>query len=140
MPAAPAPPPAAAPSPQPAIEARRSSDGEELSEGETGFIRIEPLGTAEPQRAGITPAPRAAPTLTISITPSPGSEDPGLEEARRAERRGREAQRRGDRTGAIRHYTQAARLFEPLAKRPGVEGQQAREALEACRRALASLR
>src|SRR5439155_4723370 len=101
-----------------------------------------PRGESRPAAPQPT-APRASgggkPSISVSITPGSGASGM-LEEARRQERLGDEAARRRSAAEAQGHYVSAGRIYEALARQGGTEGGQARERLEALRKALASLR
>jgi hypothetical protein len=78
------------------------------------------------------------PTISVDFAGG-GSEDGSLEEAQRAQRNANAA-RRSNPDEAERQYRRAAELFEVLARRGGSASRQAREGLDACKKALASLR
>lgn len=81
------------------------------------------------------------PSISVSIDAAPAPADySALDEARRAERLGYDALRRGNVGEAERQYGHAARLYEAVSRRGGGEGKQAQEGLETCRRVLGTLR
>jgi hypothetical protein len=111
----------------------------ELLEPDSGFIRIEPIGAARETRAVSSVPKGPPPTISVDFA-SGGGDDASLEEAQRVQRSAVNAARRSDSEEAGRQYRRAAELFEILARRGGSASRQAREGLDACRKALASLR
>ena len=111
----------------------------ELLEPETGFIKIEPIGAAKESRAPVAAPKGPPPTISVDFVGG-GGDDTSLEEAQRAQRNAQSAAQRLANNEAERQYRRAAELFEVLARRGGSTAKQAREGLDACRKALASLR
>lgn len=108
-------------------------------EPETGFIRIEPLKGAGESRPNPTAAAKTlAPSISVDIASS-GGDEAAIAEAQRAQRNAFNAARVANLEDAERHYRQAASLYELLVKRGGSSARQAREGLEACKKALAAL-
>jgi hypothetical protein len=108
-------------------------------EPETGFIKIEPLKGAGENRANPAgPAKPVAPSISVDIASS-GGDEAAIAEAQRAQRNAFNAARVANLEDAERHYRQAASLYELLVKRGGSSARQAREGLEACKKALAAL-
>jgi hypothetical protein len=117
--------------------AANSSRRVELSEPDSGFIRIEPSEKPE-SAAAVTPA-GTVPSISLSIVPA-GSGLSVIDEARRAERLAQAAWQRRDGEEARRQYSFAARLYETVARSGGEDAGSARSGLDACRRALEALR
>lgn len=133
------------PAPTPAAETPKpeSTDQKprvEPLEPETGFIKIEPLkGAGEGRGAAPGAAKAAPPSISVNIASS-GGDEAAIAEAQRAQRNAFSAARLANLEDAERHYRQAAGLYELLVKRGGSSARQAREGLDACRKALAALR
>lgn len=131
-------PPPAAEAPKTATPAEPKPRVEPL-EPETGFIKIEPLkGNGENRAAAAGTAKAASPSISIDIASS-GGDEAAIAEAQRAQRNAFNAARVANLEDAERHYRQAASLYELLVKRGGSTARQAREGLDACRKALAAL-
>ncbi len=131
-----------------------NSAGRELSEPESGFIRIAPAGVAgggsgasangsPPVAPAPAPFPRGSgdgPPPSISIQFGSGAPAvSGLSDARRLESLAYAAQQQGDTVTARRQYTAALRLYDTVARRGGGDADLARLGIDGCRRALASL-
>lgn len=130
--------PPSAEGPKPAAPAEPKPRVEPL-EPETGFIKIEALKGAGENRANPAgPAKAAAPSISVDIASS-GGDEAAIAEAQRAQRNAFNAARVANLEDAERHYRQAASLYELLVKRGGSSARQAREGLEACKKALAAL-
>jgi tetratricopeptide (TPR) repeat protein len=131
-----APPSAEGPKPAAPVEPKPRV---EPLEPETGFIKIEPLKGAGENRANpAEPAKPVAPSISVDIASS-GGDEAAIAEAQRAQRNAFNAARVANLEDAERHYRQAASLYELLVKRGGSSARQAREGLEACKKALAAL-
>lgn len=123
-----------------AAEATEQKPRLEPLEPETGFIKIEPLkGAGESKGATPGVAKAAPPSISVNIASS-GGDEAAIAEAQRAQRNAFSAARVANLEDAERHYRQAASLYELLVKRGGSSARQAREGLDACRKALAALR
>jgi hypothetical protein len=132
-------PPAAGEAAKP-VDSAAEKPKKELLEPETGFIKIEPIGAAKESRGPVTTPKGPPPTISVAFASSGSGDDTSLEEAQRAQRNAQSAVRRSNADEAERQYRRAAELFETLARRGGSSAKQAREGLDACKKALASLR
>jgi len=122
------------------VEATELKSRVEPLEPETEFIRIEPLkGTGEGRVAPAGATKSAPPSININIASS-GGDEAAIAEAQRAQRNAFSAARLANLEDAERHYRQAASLYELLVRRGGSSARQAREGLDACKKALAALR
>jgi len=130
---------AAAPAASKAAGSAEQKPRVELLEPETGFIKIEPLKAAGDSRGANSGSTKAAPpSISVNIASS-GGDEAAIAEAQRAQRSAFSAARVANLEDAERHYRQAASLYELLVKRGGSSAREAREGLDACKKALAAL-